>query len=769
MKIGISINLTAHREGMLLYRTVRSIREQINYLKKNLPTVAYEFNVSVDNPDEETLYVIDMLKSKFTDTDMNIFNVEFGDLSESRNYLISKSKGKYIAILDGDDFFSSNYLYECYITAEKNNVPAVYHADNFITFEGGNLLWKRGGYMMNHYSNAMLLLENPFVSQVFVHSDIYKEIKYDSISKDSGYGCEDWHWNTKVINRGFKYFTVKETTASYRIKLRGSLLMSQVESSSTLRPSEFFEPENFVRLSGDTIGRIKPALNKKSNHEPNKNGNAIRNIYDKRMPVPLRKYLASTITATKDLIGEVLSTKKTSEKPSNDPYGDMDISVKSIFIDRFGSIFGSRSDIDIFWEQWHDMNRFEPLINQRLDTIRNMTEYKVFNEGDFSVAYEYYKFCKYTIEKGIKFKHIVFVPWLTTGGSDMVAIKLANYLAKDGSVLLIATDKHGNTHHDKFNENVYYYDFTGVYGNNQSIDYIDKFTLRLIQNIGARTVTSVNSFYANKLIAKYGKQIKDSVKIFMNKWSLPKHFYDCGYYEWPNDIYRSTYDFVEAIITDNKAVVEKIKDIMNPLDYKIKVLDLVCPSHPKIKSSFTPKNNRILIAGRISKWDKSIDEAIEVAKLCPDKEFHFYGKLDDYYSYNNRFANIISNISNIKYKGMYKGFSSIDVSRYDALLVVSYREEGLPNVVLEAIGSNLFVISNSEAGGIPDVVEHGVNGYIAKDPVDIKEYAGLIKDYYNKFNKELFEKQLKLNESIMRSRTEESLNKQFGEIFLDIK
>lgn len=533
MKIGISINLTVHREGMLLYRTVRSIREQIHYLNNKLPSVAYEFNISIDNPDSETLHAIDIFKSKFTDLNMNIYNVQFADLSESRNYLISKSKGKYIAILDGDDFSSSNYLYQCYITAEKNNVPAVYHADNFITFEGGNLLWKRGDHMMKHYSNAMLLLENPFVSQVFVHNAIYKEIKYDSISKSSGYGCEDWHWNTKVINRGFKYFTVKETTASYRVKLRGSLLNSQVQSFSTLRASDFFEPKNFVKLSSDTIERIKPISNNKSDHDISKISNTIRRVYDKILPASLRSYFAPIIISTKSLIRDILSfTQKSPSKLTNDPYGDIDTSVKSVFIDKFGDIFSSNRDIDIFWEQWHDMNKFEPLINQRLDTIKNMTEYKVFNEGDFSVAYEYYKFCKYVNDKEIKFKHIIFVPWITTGGSDMVAIRIANYLAKDGSVLLIATDKHGNTHYDKFNKNVYYYDFTSVYNNNQSIDYVDKFTLRLIQNIGASTVTSINSFYANKLIAKYGKQIKDSVKIFMNKWSLPRNFYDCGYYEF---------------------------------------------------------------------------------------------------------------------------------------------------------------------------------------------------------------------------------------------
>jgi glycosyltransferase involved in cell wall biosynthesis len=67
----------------------------------------------------------------------------------------------------------------------------------------------------------------------------------------------------------------------------------------------------------------------------------------------------------------------------------------------------------------------------------------------------------------------------------------------------------------------------------------------------------------------------------------------------------------------------------------------------------------------------------------------------------------------------------------DCLLLTSYYE-GLPNVVLESNGCGLPVIAFNAPGGIAEIIEEGVTGWLVKDG-DLPAFASRIqsKEYLN--------------------------------------
>ena len=64
------------------------------------------------------------------------------------------------------------------------------------------------------------------------------------------------------------------------------------------------------------------------------------------------------------------------------------------------------------------------------------------------------------------------------------------------------------------------------------------------------------------------------------------------------------------------------------------------------------------------------------------------------------------------------------MSAFDIFLIPSWKE-GFPNVLLEAMAAKLPIIASS-VGGIPDAIEHGVNGFLFR-PGDVSEMERLVR------------------------------------------
>ena len=95
--------------------------------------------------------------------------------------------------------------------------------------------------------------------------------------------------------------------------------------------------------------------------------------------------------------------------------------------------------------------------------------------------------------------------------------------------------------------------------------------------------------------------------------------------------------------------------------------------------------------------NKGVDIILAVAKELPSIEFVFYGPIDS--DYKEQFINSISELSNVKYMGVFTGDSEAvysELAKYDVLLLpTKWKTEGIPGILVEAkIAGITCIVSN---------------------------------------------------------------------------
>lgn len=239
----ISVVITAHHEGRLAHRTMRSLfRTQEHAAERGLTV---ETVVVLDTPDEATTRYFSSYENR---PDIFISNADCGDLGLSRNHGIRLSSGEYIAILDADNLFCENWLYDAFRHLESCATDIIAHPEYQMVFEAQNFAFRQISSTDAAFEVSNLIEYNYWDAVCMARKEVFLKHPYESTTGTEGFGYEDWHWNCETVADDIAHHVVPGTVHFMRMKKSGSLLTYTRGTYRLIRPSKLFEPEVLSRL-----------------------------------------------------------------------------------------------------------------------------------------------------------------------------------------------------------------------------------------------------------------------------------------------------------------------------------------------------------------------------------------------------------------------------------------------------------------------------------------------------------------------------------------
>jgi glycosyltransferase involved in cell wall biosynthesis len=239
----ISVIVTAHREGRLAHRSMKSVFRAIDYSQGC--GIKIQVIVVLDRPDELTTGYF----SQYGNPSIQIEQTDFGDPGLSRNHGVVCSSGKYVAFLDADDLFGKNWLKAAYEEARKIDEYKVFHPQYVMGFGQENFVAKYVGMDDSEFCLGNMLEYNCWNSVHFLAARaLLIENPFIETPPDSGFGYEDWHWNCEVIAKGIQITVVPGTCMFYRKKIRGSRLTEHDQNKVLIPSTKLFDPGLFSTM-----------------------------------------------------------------------------------------------------------------------------------------------------------------------------------------------------------------------------------------------------------------------------------------------------------------------------------------------------------------------------------------------------------------------------------------------------------------------------------------------------------------------------------------
>jgi glycosyltransferase involved in cell wall biosynthesis len=244
-KVDISLLITFHREGVLAHSTLNSI-ERCRAMAEAAGH-SCEYVLVFDNADQETLDVVGAHRA--SRHRVTALTVDYRDAGLSRNEGIAAAEGTYVATLDGDDYYSGNWIERAVYYAGEYGAKVVLHPEFVVTFGAhAAYCWQvdqRGRY----FDVAGLLMSNFWTSWTFAARQLYLDNPYQRTDAvQTGFGYEDWHWNCDTVARGIEHRLAWGTVGFYRRKPT-SRVQLEVAEGAIIPPTALFAIGNAKRLA----------------------------------------------------------------------------------------------------------------------------------------------------------------------------------------------------------------------------------------------------------------------------------------------------------------------------------------------------------------------------------------------------------------------------------------------------------------------------------------------------------------------------------------
>lgn len=700
-RVDLTVGITAHNEGVVAHKTMLSVFAAIENVKK--VGANCEILVNIDNGDEETKKYFSRYEKR---KNIRIFNNNFGDLGQSRNFIVNEACGEFVGFIDADDLISDNWFLESIMLLRKNNDNIVVHPEASLTFGADHhVLWVQHSSFGKLEDLLLLCGVNRWISICVASRNVFLNTPYPLAGH--GYGNEDWWFNTETESKLIRHVVAKNTIQFYRRK-NTSLLMENNGKNLIQWHSQLFDIRlcrtRYKEINTDAVKKI-PSINGKRR---------VYRIYKKIRDSRASFFIDPIARPIKIIVDKI--------QDSNRPEQEKKKHIPGFII-----------------KEWKKITKIEPQLYPTEQEQKNVVRY--YSDEEDEVGRAYLK-CISKVEKMPDY--VFIVPWLVAGGADKVMlnyIKALSLLHKDWSFAVITTLPARNSWECKLPNNAYVVDF----GNNSNLLMeTEKGILfaRILTQLGCKKIHLINSEFGYRWINMHKKLIADNYKLNVSVfcYDYMRGTKNEAVFDYMDPYLVSIYDVVDRIFTDNEAIVKR--GVMNCGFDKNKFKVHYQPFSDKLGPTRRKGGEkvRVLWAGRIA-YQKCPEILCKIAKEVGDNvEIDVFGRLDGYDK------GLFDGISNLKYRGKYDGFNSLDTNSYNLYLYTS-NIDGIPNCLLEAAAAGLPIIAPN-VGGIGEFIINKKTGVLIDKYDDIDAFVKAI-DFAEK-HPETMQKYAKNAQNLLR-------------------
>lgn len=691
----ISIIVTAHAEGRLAHRTMRSLQAAIR--EAYIDGLRSEIIVVLDNPSAETLaYFIAWREHA------RIIEVNTGDPGLNRNTAVTMARGKYIAMLNADDCFGRNWLRLAFRESQKQSgTMFAIHPEFAITFGTINAISEHpdSSILQRHPSKA--LERNYWTSMLFTPRGTLLKLPFAATLLDSGFGYEDWHWYCNLLAANGAIKIAAETCVFVRRKSVGFRTAMHDQNQALLRPTNLLEPSSMQNnlLCSVTESPKEPHLLQKTTWSDRK-----KKLSEFIHALPQH---ISRVTAAYPMIHRVLGAIY--RLGAGDEKGILRSSLPVSLLD-----------------QWRAISEIEPQLfpsDKYLEKVHRVS----YPPDETSEVYA--TICRMLCDDhgdmpNPRFTHVFLVPWLKKGGSDLETINYIILTATDPNhrVLVIATENTDSPWKSRLPSSVHFINIGAAIQRLRSPKRIHVFACLLVQ-LKPHVIHLINSALGNQVFVKYGKAISHISRLYATVFCTDFELdgTTTGYCVTALPEYE---EFLTTITSDNRRICEYLTDTfaIDPAKMVVHYQPVMMRTMPNRIYQPTGTIN-VLWAGRLD-HQKRPDLVVEIARRCQAEKIHFhvYGS-PVLVGHQSRVD--FENCPNVTYHGPFDRLSTLPVSEYDFFLNTS-QWDGMPNILLEAIAAGLPIIS-SDVGGIGELIVQDETGLLVSPFDDVEQYVQAIR------------------------------------------
>lgn len=688
----LSVIVLANDEGRLLHHTLVGVVRALQYagaqnykceylvvpISENTGTAAY---LKTAQSKLELPFQLVSLKPK-----------PHNDPGRAINNAIQQAKGSFISLVPGGDVVAKDWFSLALQKIEKLTAEKVVtHPEYYLTFADKDRLQHLMSSTDKQFDGRVLLDENYFGGHVLASAGLMQKFQFQVNSTNMDIDKLAWQWNCDTLTAGIEHITVSKTMVAHRHQ-------HQSETMTQLPPISSY----FKTIPKRLEAKDKPTLTlSTTDRRLEKLRLIVSKIHHLRPVHVLRKrhhrineYLVSLYNETLHFLRPV----------SSNPRPKIPLWLEAATLDL------------------HEIDHRIFLSNH----LKQIIEHYQPMPSQFSKLY-----WQTATQLPRHIDILLVVNYIKNGGAELELKYLlteVRHSNPQATIAVIATEPSDSPWISELGK-LQFVDM-GVESSSLPPTEQGRLVATLCLQLHPRVLHIMNSTAGYYALSRYSKQIKTVSKLFITIFSIDRtpegrktHLFTEHMVEAADDLTK--------VFTDNQALVNQLVNLMAltpelfSVHYQPANLNQMV-NETIVAKKFTHKKVRILWAGRMDRQKRPDILAALAGRLKTEKlpvELHVYGSSA---FYDDSYQRQIEENKNLTYHGPYSnGLANLDLKSFDIFLMTS-QWEGMPNVLIEAILGGLLVIAPN-VGGVGELIEDGITGYLIKSYDDIAEYIKAIK------------------------------------------